>query len=383
MYKKAETILEKYDIKLVEKKRFLTKRYTNKQVIESEIDQEIELISKELLNVRMQDLERILYNLKQELSELLKENDKFIDEIELIEVQLKLLERTISNKQIYHKYYTHLVDRNIISHGFFSTSSPNKENIVRTTDGSIEFTRSGLKKLHYRNNKGAVLTTYDTRILIGLFKQWEIKGKNPTFTVKFNEIIKAMNRDLNGGEYMAIGKSIDKISSTSIVMEKYSSPNNPKKRTSIFNPIQSTLGYPENNCRKITFSDYLQNSLIAGNYITISMSLFNDLKLSTSKTLYINVIKMFSENTTIAEINPFIEHLGLHSYSSYKALQSIKKACQELIDFDVLKSYTIEKRNRTPYKIHFFPSEWVQKMAIKENKRLLPLFKCDKKRYII
>lgn len=387
MSSKVEDVLEKFSFELNDKKNFLIKRYTNEYVIDSEIKREIELASMKLLNVHMRVLKEILYKLSSNLNELKKSSDLKdhhqsipLDDINFIEYQIKIISQTITYKKEYHKKFDSIIERNLISHALFSSSTPNRSTLatIRNQDGSLDFIRSGFKNLYYKNTNGIILTTYDYRIFIGLLKLWEQKGRNKKITFEFKELLKAVNRELNGGEYKAISNSIDNIVNTSIIMEEFSTPHRIKGRTPKFNPIESAQNfYPEQNLATIVLNNYLLESLLNGNYINISLMLFNDLNLTTSKILYINVLKMISENITLVAIDKLIEQLGLYSNTRHKALSIIINALRELVEFNVLKSFDIEKRGRVPLNIHFFPTEWVQNRAIRERKRLKSLFDCD------
>lgn len=253
------------------------------------------------------------------------------DEWDVLNLQYKILAKAIEVKQEYQKQFTHPIERNFIGHGVFSSTTPNQETLkkIRTSEGIVEQVRDGFRKLYYRNENGNLLTTYDTKVFIGLLKLWETRGKNREIIFEFKELLHEIESDLSGGEYTTVAKSLENLARTSIIMEEYLDPSTGKKtRTRIHHPIQNAdIIYTKGRAEAtIEFNNYLHDSLLAGNYVLINMGLFNDLATPTSKNLYLYIVNELSREDNRVEIDPLIEHLGLHASTRTKAINMIKDA---------------------------------------------------------
>lgn len=362
---------------VLDAKERLERCYNSPSMIESKVSVFIDEISKKLINYSTRDLRLAQQELVQRLSSILKENLKNIGinnhepekihEQNIIEYQLKIIEATIHNKQQYQKQFTHPVERNLIDHGLFSTTVPNQKTLkqMRTPEGIIQYEKQGCRKLYYRNDNGNLLTPYDAKVLIGIFKLWMHKGKNRLFSFKFKELLKELHSEPSGGEYELVAKSLENIAQTSIIMEEYFNPKSGKRtKTSIFNLIQNAEIDHINNKATVELNNYLHESLAGGNYIKINMSLFNDLATPTSKNLYLNIINKLPEDIRYVEIDTLIKHLDLHSSTRTKALTLIKQAFEELKIFNVIDSFEIERRGRKAVKIFFTPTEWLDKQEV-------------------
>lgn len=372
--KKISNLLDKHGPILVERKKRLSETYNNEYILNSEMEKEIEKVTKLIFNFKLSDLNRVRTNIADERitlsEEVLSDKRKGMEidsETELaekiIKMKLDIVTKAIEDKREYHKKFTHPVERNIIEHGvMFNTGLPAKGSAnykkIRTEDGIIEFEKNGFRKLFYRNRYGNLLSTYDTKMFISLLKLWNDKGKNQSFKVTYRELLTASQSDLNSGEYPLITESLQTLARTEIIMEEYFDPNRKTfTKTHIHHPIQDAVIDPKNLTATIELSNYIHDSLAAGHYITINMALFNDLANDTSKNLYIDVISKLPENVRVIEINTLIEHLGIRANTHYKATRLLLDAFDELIDFNVIESYTVIKEGRTNRSICFVPTD--------------------------
>jgi hypothetical protein len=109
----------------------------------------------------------------------------------------------------------------------------------------------------------------------------------------------------------------------------------------------------------VKFSDTIQNSLLTGNAIWISITLFNDLLASASKSLYVHLTNMIKEQEFHLDIDDLIAHIGLHGVERNRSVQTIKESMQELKDFGFLENYDVLHRGTKAIKFMYTPSEWV------------------------
>lgn len=359
---------------LLELKKSLLDRYSSYEEVEQQIDFEINNIAEKIRYTNMREINKVDSSLNQELVKVVKENyssngqaseeQKHLEQE--LEMKIKIIKRVIDIKKSYQKKFAHPVERNIIEHGLFDSSSPTNDTLkrMRTSEGIIERYKNGFRRLYYRNDNGNFLTSFDSRVLIGIMKIWQDKGKNKVFEFDFKDLLNAIELDLNGGNYGTIAKSVDNLARTQIIMEEYLDPKNKKRtRTKIHHPIQNADIDTVNYRVHIHLNDLLHNSLEAGNYVNISMALFNDLANDTSKNLYmfiVNYIPSQSKGEQLLEIEPLIEHLGINSSTKTKKINLIKDALEELKSYDILKSWDVKKVGRSYKFVQFEESAWLR-----------------------
>ncbi|MFC5651014.1 RepB family plasmid replication initiator protein [Paenibacillus solisilvae] len=375
--------LEDKTVKLLENKQALINSNQNSYVIESEMKQFIDSACHPMINKRINELIRISAKLTEQknavqvkilraMEEHKAPDPDYEQERDFLEIQISIVDRSIEKKREYQRTFTHQVDRNLIEHPFISSTQPNEKTLEKMRDkGIIKMEKTGFRKLYYQNENGYLLVPYDSRVLIGLFKLWEVKGKSAQFTFEFRELLHTIYADINGGEYTQIHKSLQNLATTSIIMEEYLDPESGKRtRTRIHNPITDADIDRVNNKATIAFNSYLHKSLIVGNVVKISMALFNDLASPISKTLYLLLANKIKDNETILDYSKLVNHLDLHSYESYKANNLVKSSLEELKSFDFIKNFTIIKEGRSYSKILFEPSDWVRDIDVEEHASL-------------
>jgi hypothetical protein len=374
--KKITDVIDRYGPQIQMEKKRLQKIYNSSMAVESELEHLTEQPCQLLFNNSINELSRLSTKLSAQRNEITtsilsarekgeKPEADLLEREELLDIQIRILERTIHNKRSYQKKFAdHPVERNIIEHALFSSTTPNEKTLqkLRTNEGIIEFDKHGFKKLYYRNENGNFLTPYDSKVFIGLFKMWEMKGKSRVFEFEYKELLKEIFTDLNGGEYVKVEESLDNLAKTSIVMEEYLNPNSKRRsRTRIHNPIQNAD--IQTTKATIEFNNYLHESLLGGNYIRVNMSLFNDLANPTSKNLYVLIVNSIKENILHFDIDALIPHLDLHSSTRTKAVNCIKDAFQELKLFDVITDAEFPKVGNKQEKVYFQPSDWLKQMS--------------------
>lgn len=350
-------------------------RFNNDFIVETEYNMELQKRSELLIGKKIYELKRISLKLQSEKNEIVKQiilskalkqeiAPELLEQERIHDIKISLLEKAIEMKQQYQRQPTHEVERNILDHGLLYASTPNEKTLqkLRTKDGIIELHKKGFRRLYYRNENGVLLTPYDMKVFVGLFRLWGDKGKHASFSFTFGELADAIYAEKTGGEYGLMEKSLVNLAHTSIIMEEYFNPKTGKRtKTIIHNPISTAVIDSEMQTADITFSNYLHESLEAGNVVFISMALYNDLASPTSKSLYLTISNRMKDEEYSMDMDALIEHIGLHSSTRAKSVQTIKESLQELKDFGFLSDFDfIYKNGNVAKKVIFTPSEWAR-----------------------
>ncbi|MFE5324721.1 hypothetical protein ACFQ88_39390 [Paenibacillus sp. NPDC056579] len=376
MSKAILNFIDKHAPTLLQFKKNVQMRFNNDFFVESEFETELQMRSEMLIGKKIYELKRTAIKLESEKNEISKQMlfsrargeqvDPELQELEeLLDTKIRLLEKAIELKQQYQRQPTYEVDRNFLDHPLFSATTPNEKtlNELRTKDGIIEIRKEGFRRLFYRNENGNLLTTYDLKVFVGLFKLWGDKGRNATFEFTFNELANVLYAEKSGGEYGLFEKSLNNLAQTSIIMEEYFNPKTGKRtRTVTHNPISTAIVDGQEYYAKIEFSNYLHDSLEAGNVVVISMALFNDLASPTSKNLYLTITNRIKDEEFSMDLDTLIQHIGLHGNTRYKCVQTIKESFQELKDFGFLSDFEVIKRGNLDKRVVFTPSNWAKEV---------------------
>ncbi|MEK5358268.1 hypothetical protein [Paenibacillus sp. FSL L8-0709] len=296
-----------------------------------------------------------------------------------LSLQMKLFEKAIEMKKIENqKAPKHPVENNLLEHGYFGAVTPTKATIkAKWKTGVIQQQRNGFRAIYYENDRGEFLTSYDTRVFIGLFRLWLDQGKPEIVSFEFSDLAKVLEMDSNGGDYIRIYESLLTISRTQITMMECYDPTNKISRRTIHHHPLNTLEFiarqgeepGRERAAEITFHEILQANLLAGNYLLINMVLYNDLQKPISKTLYLTLMNAVHKGVRSFEVDRLCEHLNLQTTSNRtQTVTALVEAFQELKDISVLSSFeTITGARRSLKFIEFEPSDWV----IKQNQSQL------------
>ncbi|MCM3403000.1 MULTISPECIES: RepB family plasmid replication initiator protein [Cytobacillus] len=373
---KIRKVFEDHIPTLLNEKTLLSESGSVNNESKKQLEKSIEVIALKLRYTNMRELNKMDSVLSNELLDIVKEkyssNGNITVEMqrkeEEIELQVDILKKAIELKKDYQKKYAHPVERNIIEHGLFESSLPTNSTMarLRTPEGIIERHKNGFRRLYYRNDNGNYLSVFDSRALIGMMKIWKDKGENKVFEFDFKELLNAIEVELDGANYRMIANSLDNLARTQIIMEEYLDPRTQKRtKTKIHHPIPNAEIDRINNRAKVEFNSILQDSLKAGNYINISMSLFNDLANDTSKNLYMFIINYIQtkrdvEGERVLDIEPLIEQLGIHASTKTKKVNLIKDALEELKSYEILKTGEVVKVGRFYKYVRFEESPFLR-----------------------
>jgi hypothetical protein len=85
----------------------------------------------------------------------------------------------------------------------------------------IRFEKDGLKALTYQNDRGQLLSLFDTRVFLGLHKLWERNQRQKEFSFHDWELLDIINLGKSGKHYEMLEESLKTLYATSVVMQEF------------------------------------------------------------------------------------------------------------------------------------------------------------------
>lgn len=354
--------------------------------IDRMISGDLQKVAKSLTNNNIHELKPVVEKYKNKENELLKRfisvqnaGNKISEEDHheqvLYDLIIKCIELAIQMKREYRKQHdSHILEKNLIEGGVFLSGAPHAARMNKLTGGDIlELERRGFRPMIYRNDNGALLNTYDTKVLIGLFKLWIDKGKKEQIDFEFKELAEAMVTKPSGGEYRLIHQSLQNIAATWLEYKEYFDPKISKfySATVKHRPIKSLAWIArtkeeeggKERAAVIRFHEYLHNSLLDGNYVFINMVIYNELPTSNARIIYLNILDAIENGTIRFDLEQLMEHIILKDgmdFNRARTIKTIETSFRHLLDADVITDYSLVKNKRTYTHIEFTPSDWLQ-----------------------
>lgn len=388
MKKLSELVINEIET-LAKKKYEMLNCRIDVEKIDRMIENDLQKIAKSLMNHNIHELRPILEKYKNKENEILKRflslhgaGQKISDSDHLEQIRydliIKAIERAIHLKREYRKQYnSHILEKNFIQGGVFLTGTPHRF----TTGEIIELERRGFRPIIYKNDNGALLNSYDTKVLIGLFKLWQTKGMKKTIHFEFKELAEAMVTKPSGGEYRLIYESLKNIAATWVEYKEYFDPNRSKfySATIQHRPIKSLAWIArtkeeeggKERAAVVTFHEVLHESLLAENYVFINMVIYNELPTPCARLLYLNILDAISSGITTFEFDRLIDHLTLREepFNRARAVQTIEASFGHLMEADVITEFTVRRTGRKKTHIDFVPADWLPKPPLINEKR--------------
>jgi hypothetical protein len=356
--------------------------------IDRMIESDLQRIAKGLMSSNLHELKPVLEKFKNKENELLKRfltiqgsGQKISDSEHLEQIRydliIKSIEMAIHLKREYRKQYnSHILEKNLIQGGVFLSGTPHASTMNKLTGGDIlELERRGFRPIIYKNDNGALLNSYDTRVLVGLFKLWLNQGKNKQIQFEFKDLAEAMVTKPSGGEYRLIHESLKNIAATWLEYKEYFDSKRSKyySATIQHRPINSLAWIArtkeeeggKERAAVISFHDVLHESLLAGNYVFINMVIYNELPTSYARLIYLNILDAIESGTTSFELDTLIDHIILRdgegdSFNRARTIRTIETSFGHLMDADVITDFNLRKTGRKYTHIDFVPSDWLQ-----------------------
>jgi hypothetical protein len=281
---------------------------------------------------------------------------------------------------------THFLELTTVRHPVFIATTPIKKSLEEYRDdkGVLQIHRKGLSEVTYRNERGVILGNYDAKVMTGLFKLWGEQGKAQKISFEFKDLVKAMNTRSSGGEYRLIHESLENLYATSMVLTQFYGNDSKIHATTDWIHFFSHLRWiarsesekdGKERAAEITFSDFFQNSLLAGNIIFISMVLLNELPSNIAKTIYLTVLGAIQDDSYSFNIDQLIEHISVTNginmpQNRTRSIQKLEQAFLHLQDAGVIEEYEIEKKGNKRENLHFTPSDWILSQKTTSRKQI-------------
>jgi len=351
------------------------------EFVTARILEEIRHIASQFSSLNLHELKPLLRGyqakenelLKQMLKDNLSKDRDMQQQLLQIELSIECIEHIILIKREYNKLYTsHIIEKNMISGGLFVSGTPRTETLMQLSEGEIlQLERRGFRPIQYRNDNGALLNTYDTRVLVGLFKLWLDQGCSKTIQFEFKELADAMLTKPSGGEYNTIYQSLRNIAATWIEYKEYFDKKASTYHSAIVQhrPITSLAFVArtpdEENGKEraaiLTFHDILHDSLIRGNYIFINMALYNELPTQYARIIYLNILDAIDTKQYEFELDRMIEHIIVkdEKFNRARTVKMIDTSFNHLLNADILSSYELIKMKNKFTHIKFQPADWI------------------------
>lgn len=289
---------------------------------------------------------------------LLKENKTLLEEEEstLLNFKLKVISKTIEEKEKEPKKLP--MERNYAESPLFSATHPTAKRLVmlRNEHGEIIEERVGYRKIQYVSKQGEYLTSFDYRVFAGIQKMWELKGGKQTFSFTFKELCDEIELFGEGGIYQQIEESLIRLATTSIIMYDYQDPQLKKiMKTSIHNIIYDAEIDRLTTQATIKINDYLQKGLEENNFITINLSIFQNLSTVTGKLLYPLLRSLIRDENTF-EIDRLVTNLGLVNKERKALLKTLRVALEDLMQSGIIESFEFLKSGRAYKFVRIIPT---------------------------
>ncbi|MFF0828827.1 RepB family plasmid replication initiator protein [Brevibacillus sp. NPDC003359] len=318
--------------------------------------------NKSELNNSLIAIQNVLLSINEPgLSEMIMEDEEDPNVKRIVAIfQKMVVEEAIRLRTEHYKKLTHPIERNYAEAPIFSASVPNNATLVklRNRDGKIEELRSGYRRVNFATApEGRYLSSLDFKHFVGLQKLWEIKGGNIEFSFSFGELAEVVGDPKEGGIYKAMGESLTRLSTTSLIMEEFRDHTLKRKiTTEVHNLIASAHIDHENHKAHVVFNNYLHKGLTAGNIVRINLSLYQDFNSQTSKMLYPLLTSLLHDRREL-DLDALIMNMGMQNVARNKVLDRIKKSLKDMVDANIIEDFEFKRVHREYKTVHIIPSE--------------------------
>ncbi|TKJ83061.1 hypothetical protein PaeCFBP13512_23195 [Paenibacillus sp. CFBP13512] len=383
---KLSELVDQYALELYVVKKEISKQYPiNKEQIDQIIVDEMQKYFTSFHSVQINEIKPLIDLYKDQENDQLKSiilqqatglnisiNDQ--KKLDLISISIQLLDNVLFYKREYQKQFSsHIFEKNLLASGAFLSGTPHAKTMSKlvVSENIFELERRGFRPIVYRNDKGAILNTYDTKVLIGLFKLWMIQGCNKNIEFEFKELAEAMLTKPSGGEYKLIYDSLQNIAATWIEYKEYYDQSKHKyySATVKHRPITSlkliARKREEENGKEraaeIVFHDILHQSLLARNYVFINMVIFNELPTSYARMIYLSILNGIENDNRLFNIDQLIDQIIItdENYNRARTINTIKNSFEHLLQADIIADYEFVKvKNKVTF-IQYNPAEWL------------------------
>lgn len=299
--------------------------------------------------------------------------------IETLEVAKKLLEtvkeiRRENNRQISK------VDTNILTASPFFVGGSRELKKEGKEKGYITFEQGGLRKLTYHNEQGRLLTYNDAKTLFALFALWEDQGQDGYISFTEYQLLNKMNMLDGGNQYKILRESLEKLRSTSVVLqEAYDIESGQRFVTERFPLIiankftidKDNNGNVRSKLYEIQLSPLIYKSMQNGYYSLISLALWDEIETDSGKGIYSmisGICNMESNSEYIREDGSYelpaklvYDQLKLERPKPSQSKLTVENACQELKNIEIIDEFYFksEGKRNVVKSLVIKPSNWL------------------------
>jgi hypothetical protein len=345
--------------------------------------------SDSLQELRIRDLENLQLSLTKKEVQLSREKELDSNTLQKFDISYQIIEKAIEKRRENHFKPSYPMEQNLLDSGpwFGGKKKLNKTEDSPKEERQIVLVKNGPKTLTYKNERGQLLSFFDTKVLLGLMKLWDRNGKQSVFQFHDYELLNILNLSKGGSMYNAIEESLTTLFATSVAIHEFDFYENGAKKSSDYkefhlinsrgkqDKFRKEDGQIRSTTYEIEFSKYIQNSLIAGYFRYISLSVLDDLQNETAQGLYLmmNSMQLHKDGYFEATVDQIIEYVGLEKEQRPARLkQRIEKACDQLLDTRIIKDRKFFIDDKKTIHLRIYPTEWFIEILTSTNPKELP-----------
>ncbi|MFS0728364.1 replication initiator protein A [Paenibacillus sp. 1P07SE] len=259
------------------------------------------------------------------------------DQREYLQAQVDILEKALRIQSVDYLRQLVPINTNIAQHALFSAQPRSQVAVMNP---------HGVRAVHFKNNTGSVLTTYEARVM-GAVQALSFKQHNHDSAVvelKYADIIREMGMSDGAENYKRIQEALIRLKDIEVTLTQYQRAKNAEyeeiKLTRLIDEIvfRRKVGSATHYQFKfqIKLPQWLVEANREGNLFDVSLILMNDLKSYLAQGLYW-LISSFSEESTVTQELAvlaghfhFLDDEGEPITPVYKIVERFKQACEEL-----------------------------------------------------
>lgn len=208
----------------------------------------------------------------------------------------------------------------------------------------------------------------DRDVLLGLLYYWHLNNfESPELVIEdVREFLELLRWDTSKFYYEQLEQSLNRLSTVTIIA-RYSFWDNEKKdyltHIAIHLLDMAQLDKRDNNryILKVRAGKEFWESVKKGYLKSLNFDFYLELESPIAKALYSYLDKKsYGKESFVIELDKLASHLGITAKQQKHRKQSIKEACEKLIQKGYLSCYLFQKRNGTEYVIFDFNKGYLE-----------------------
>ncbi|PGK52502.1 hypothetical protein CN918_32475 [Priestia megaterium] len=374
---------------LLKKTRKFAKELVDKDLCEEEFEKRAKKLEA-MRKFKTKDYKEVIIQLQSHKLDLYDQSGGNINKVEssIINEGLKLIERTQVLRKEYNSRTTSKVDTNILTGGpFFAGGNKARKNAKANGAPSVVFEQGGIHRITYENPKGHLLTMADAKVFVALVDLWEKNGRPEWLRFSEHKLLKILNSSLGGEQYRMLRESLNKLRYTSIILQEAHDVKTGKEVTTFRFPLimaeklvtnEDEHGNIKSKRHDIQFSPYIYNSMKFGYYSFVSLPLSDEIESNTARAIYYmlcGISTMEGKEKYIREeneskiytipVDELYAQLKLENPKPARNKAAVQKACEQLVEHEILKSFNWLKNGRYTTDLQLTPSNWILSTMMK------------------